>query len=90
MYGKPLDPNKTSFAIYINDDDEIEIALEDNEDYDNDDIRDVDDPIFDMFFDNICECLFISNYFTNIEEAKTWLLSIGMTENSDLEGSVGG
>jgi hypothetical protein len=89
MYGESLDPEKTSFGIWM-DDNEIVIFLNDDEDDSNDDIRDVDHPLFDLYFDNTCECMFTTSFYKTIDEAREMLLSFGMTEDKSLEGSIGG
>lgn len=57
MYGKPLDPKKTTFAIG-NDGGQIYVTLMDQEDDDNDDVREVDHPDWDILFGNAMENVF--------------------------------
>jgi len=88
MYGKPLDPKKTSFMIIdtYGGDEGIMIGLVDLEEPDNDGIRDVDHPDFERMFGNDMECVFSSNPDNGLEteeDVKNWLLSIGMVEEQD-------
>lgn len=106
MYGETLDPKKTGFAVSMDSDYDEErptLYLSDLEDPDNDDIRDVGHPDFDILFGNMCECVFETNdqfsvsrenpnlsALNTVEETRQWCLSIGMTEDPNLAHSVGG
>lgn len=104
MYGQPLDPTKTTFDVQVDDDGSIMVFLQDQEDPDNDDVRDVDHPDFDKLFGNECENIFspwtqeqIDDYHPNsgLKALKTkrqvvdYLLSLGM-DLGDISDEVGG
>jgi hypothetical protein len=92
MHGESLEPKKTAFALYEQDnshDFEVEgplqIFLVDLEDVENDDVRDVIHPEFDVFWDNICENTFepvedVKDALDTPEKARKWLKKIGMVE----------
>ena len=90
MYGQPIDPNKASFELI----DGLEIGLEgilvfiqDDEDTENDDIREIVDPKFDESFPyNEMENVFSAKEgkFESLEGAKVFLLSLGFTETTGL------
>ena len=110
MYGQPLDPKRTSFAI-SDEDGVITLWVVDLDEEDNDDIRDINHPDFDNYWSNAMECVFelndqdMINFLIRLnknkaktlkpplktmEEARNWCLSIGMVEDKELAGSVGG
>ena len=96
MSNLALNPKKTSFFAFIDEyNQEIQVALIDQDDPEADDIRDIDHSEFDIFFGNASECLFIPwsqkdldryqgegkhKALTTIEDCRIFLLSIGMTE----------
>jgi hypothetical protein len=91
MYGQPLQPNRADFTFCAgeNGDDPTEtdfsIGVGDLDDPKNDDIREVDHPLWEDFWDNICENAFVPNTdpgetLDTMTKARAWLLSIGMTE----------
>lgn len=77
MYGQPLKPSECIFEIGVFDN-EITIVIEDLTDNDNDDVREVDHPDFDNYWDNMMENVFSSEKFKNMKDAKDWCISIGM------------
>ncbi len=107
MYGQPLDPKKTTFAVTQDpdyDEDRPTLFLADLDDDDNDDVREISHPDFDILWSNDCENIFSSNdqfyvsksrkhglmALNTVEEARQWCLSVGMTEDTDLAHTVGG
>ena len=50
---------------------------------DGDEIRSVSHPDWESLWDNICEDVFTSSKFKTDEEAKKWLISIGMKYDED-------
>lgn len=81
----------------------FKIYIEDLDETDNDDIRGVDHPLWDILWCNECECVFkpmsqksvdpTQNYLMALvdsNDARVWLLSIGMVEDSSLAHNVGG
>lgn len=84
MYGKPLKPSECKFTLFI-DDEDICLSIEDITDPSNDDVREVNYPDFDKYWDNVMENVFTSNHFKSLKDAKDWCLSIGMIENDKVE-----
>ena len=61
MYGEPLNPKKTAFAIVIDPSTWLYVPtlfLEDLEDPDNDDVREVNHPDFETYWGNSMENTF--------------------------------
>ncbi len=100
MYGHPLEPNKCKFLLFIDDgeadmyisgDGDICLCIEDIDESDNDDIRDINHPDFDKLCNNASENVFLSNGFEDfksLEEARKWCLSIGMIESEDINEAL--
>lgn len=81
----PLDPKQISFEldVYENDgNNEISLFLTDHEYPENDNIREINHPDFEKYWDNIMENTFVTTHFLTLNEARLWLLSIGMTDIS--------
>lgn len=87
-------PSNATFGINeVKDEDSwvagIFIEVQDTENEDNDDIRSIDHPDFDKYWDNEMECVFKTYHFTSVQDARAWLLAIGMTE-VPYTGQIGG
>lgn len=87
MYGQPLNPKRTSFAIHDWDGDNCDFAvfLTDMDDESNDDVREVDHPDWEDKFDNAMENVFEPKdaFLFSRKNCKQYLLSLGMTEDED-------
>lgn len=76
-----VDPTSCSFDINEDENDGISIFVYcDNV---NDDIS-INHPDFETFWYSVMECVFETDHFKTLEEAKDWLISIGMTYDSSL------
>jgi len=89
MYGEPLEPNRCEFEIGVFSG-EISIFINDLDEQDNDDIREVIHPQFEDYWDNSMENVFVTEHFTTMEQARDWCVSIGMvfkgiSEESDIK-----
>lgn len=89
MYGEPLQPNRCLFDIGVFNG-LISIFIEDLDESNNDDVRDVVHPDFDRYWGNDCENMFSTRHFKTMQEAKEWCVSIGMefkgfTDNTESE-----
>ena len=71
-------PSIFNNSVFDNFDNEITIIIEDLTDNSNDDVREVDHPDFDNYWDNMMENVFSSEKFKNMKDAKDWCISIGM------------
>jgi hypothetical protein len=61
------------------------------EDEENDNIRSISHPDFNIYWNNISENVFESrNPLNTVQSSIDWCLSIGMTEDKDLAHTVGG
>ena len=69
----------------------VSVVIQDDEDTDNDDIRDVLNPRFEQMFENQCENIFLlkEDYNMGIEEVRSILIPMGFTERSlDMYGNL--
>ena len=94
MYGEPIDPRRASFSIFIDesnsplcieDSGRVSVVIQDEDEHDNDDIRDILNPRFEQMFENMCENIFTLNdeYMNlNLNEVRQILLPMGFEEKS--------
>lgn len=89
-----VDPEDCQFEVVeiewnIGDPPIVSLSVSSISDPSNDDIREVRHPDFNDLWENEMENTW-STYTMTLDEARTWCLSIGMTEVIGLSGQVGG
>lgn len=95
-YRPLLKPNECKFGAYKNYDDEVEIFISDFQ-RDDDDIREIDHPQFNLLWDNTCENTWVPTsrrgssvyHIKTVKDARNWGLAIGMTYDKSLENEEG-
>lgn len=86
-----LKPQNAGFHIFIDNgdsknpysgwcDDRINIFVTDLKDPDNDGVRGIDHDEWEDYWENESENSFVTESWESLEDAKEWLLSIGMKE----------
>lgn len=86
-----IKPNRAEFRIsqdpdYNETTPTIHIQNLDDED---DDYVQINHKDFNKYWNEDCECVFSTDHFQTVADAKAWCLSIGMTENPNI-GEIGG
>lgn len=89
-----IQPNDAKFKIELQTIDDFEMTgimlfVMQISDPNNDDIREIDHLDFNKYWDNEMENVFSTLHFQTVDDARKWCISIGMTEDPNME-EVGG
>lgn len=88
-----MNPSQILFVVTQREDcgeTEPHLHIQDKEDFENEDIHNINHPDFDKFWFEESENDFSTEHFKNVEDARQWCLSIGMIEDLAILKEING